>query len=478
MDRATSLAAPPRGWREELSATLRLAAPLVLAQLTQIAIYSTDVIMLGWLGPQALAASALAVNMFFVLNFTAMGLVTAAAPLIAAALGERSHPVRDVRRSFRSAIHAALLFCLPAWLVLWHCEEILLFFAQDPALSRAAGSYMVVMQWTLLPNLLIIIFRTLLTALGRPAATLYVTVAGLFVNASLNWMLIFGNWGAPALGLPGAAAASLITTSLMASTLGMFILLHPRTRRFHVFGRMWRADRQRLAAIFRIGTPIAMTLAFEVSVFGAAVYLMGWIDTDSVAAHAIALQIASITFMVPLGLSQATVIRVGMAHGAADRRWVALAGWTSLAVAVGFMAMSALFMWAFPRELVGLFLQEGNAQSVRVVELAVGFLAIAALFQLFDGAQVVGASMLRGLQDTRVPMIFALLGYWAAGLGTGYVLAFPLGLQGIGIWIGLALGLAVVALLMTWRWSRREQLGLLLPPRPTPPASLQKISLS
>jgi MATE family multidrug resistance protein len=460
---ARPLAAAPLGWREEFSATLALAWPLVLAQLTQMAIYSTDVLMLGWLGPEALAASALAVNLVFLFNFTGMGLVTASAPLIAAALGTRTSAARDVRRSFRSAVHAALLYVVPAWLILWNCETILLLFGQDPALSRAAGEFTRILQWTLLPNLLIIIFRTLLTALGKPGATLAVTVVGLTVNAVLNWMLIFGHWGAPALGLQGSALASLVTTTLMALALALFIVTHPRIRRYHAFGRLYRLDPERLRAIFRIGTPIAVTLAFEVSVFSAAVYLMGWIDTTNVAAHAIALQIASIAFMVPLGLSQATVIRVGLAYGAGNARWVALAGWSSLALALAFMSLSAAAMWLFPRDLAGLFLDLADPGSARVLDLTVRFLAVAALFQLFDGAQVIGASMLRGLQDTRVPMIFAALGYWVVGLGSGYLLAFPAGFQGVGIWIGFALGLGVVAVLMIGRWMARERLGLVAP---------------
>ena len=447
-------------WREELRATLKLAWPLVLAQLTQIAIYSTDVIMLGRLGPDPLAASALAVNLFFMFNFTGMGLVTACAPLIAAALGERRNSVRDVRRSFRSAIHAALIYAVPVWLVLWNTHAILLLFGQDPTLSAEAARFMTILQWTLLPNLLIIVFRTLLTAVGKPGATLVVTVAGLFVNACLNWILIFGHLGAPALGLVGSAWASLTTTSLMAVALMAYIVMHPKTRRFYLFGRLYRLDWERLAAIFRVGTPIALTLAFEVTVFSVAIYFMGWIDTASVAAHAIAIQIASITFMVPLGLSQATVIRVGLAFGARDRRGIALAGWCSLAAAMAFMSLSAAAIWAFPSQLAGLFIDASNPENAPVLQLAVTFLGMAALFQLFDGAQVIGSAMLRGLQDTRVPMLFAAFGYWAVGLGSGYMLAFHAGLQGLGIWIGFALGLGVVALLMIWRWSLRDRLGL------------------
>ena len=448
-------------WRDELRATLSLAWPLILAQLTQIAIYTTDVLMLGQLGPSALAASALAVNLFFMFNFTGMGLATACAPLIAAALGERSHAVRDVRRSFRSAVHAVLLYVVPVWMLLWNAESIMLWLGQDPALSKDAAAFMRVLQWTLLANLLIVIFRTLLTALGKPGATLVVTLAGLVVNALLNWTLIFGHLGAPALGLVGSAWASLITTTFMAASLGTYVMVQRRARRFHLFGHLFRIDRQRLAAIFRIGTPIALTLAFEVSIFAIAVYFMGWIDTASVAAHAIAIQVASITFMVPLGLSQATVIRVGLAYGARDRRAITLAGWVSFAAALAFMIASAGMMWLFPREIAGLFIDTANPDSAQVLDLAVSFLVIAALFQLFDGAQVIGSAMLRGLQDTRVPMLYAAFGYWVVGLGSGYLLAFPVGFAGRGIWIGFALGLGAVALLMTWRWVQRERLGLI-----------------
>ena len=460
MRNARPIGAAPAGWGEELSATLRLAAPLVLAQLTQIAIYSTDVLMLGRLGPHPLAASALAVNLFFMFNFTGMGLVSACAPLIAAALGERTNAVRDVRRSFRSAMHVALIFCVLAWLVMWNAEAILLAFGQDPVLSADAARFLRILQWSLLPNLLIVIFRTLLTALGRPGATLAVTMIGLVVNALLNWALIFGHLGAPALGLVGSACASLVTTVVMVAALGLYVGMQPRVRRFHLFGRMHRPDRQRLAAIVRIGMPIALTMAFEVSFFATAVYLMGWIDMANVAAHAIALQIASIAFMVPFGVSQATVVRVGLAYGARNPEWIELAGRASLVSALAFASLSALAMWLFPRELAGLFLDEGAAGSAHVLNLAAGFLTVAALFQLFDGAQVVGSAMLRGLQDTRIPMLFAAFGYWAIGLGSGYALAFHGGWAGIGIWIGFALGLGIVAVLMIARWSMRERLGL------------------
>jgi MATE family multidrug resistance protein len=190
---------------------------------------------------------------------------------------------------------------------------------------------------------------------------------------------------------------------------------------------------------------------------------MGRIGSNELAAHAIALQIASFCFMVPLGFGQAVTVRVGRAFGAQDRDGIARAGWTAFALGIGFMVFTALLMWLAPHLLVSAFLDLGDPRNAPVIAFTVSFLALAAIFQLADAAQAVGSGMLRGLQDTRVPMIYAGLGYWGVGLPLGVALAFGTSLRGVGIWIGLAVGLAVVALLMLWRWTRREQLGLLGP---------------
>jgi multidrug resistance protein, MATE family len=333
-------------------------------------------------------------------------------------------------------------------------------------LARQSDEFMTALQWALFPALVIVVLRNFVAALGLAWIPLAVMLVGVGVNLLGNWLLIFGHWGFPRLGLIGSGYASAITYSFMALALAAIVLTHRRLRRTYVFGRLLRPDWQRLGDIFRIGTPIAFTLAFEVTVFSAAVYLMGLIDQTSVAAHAIALQIAAISFMVPLGISQATTIRVGMAHGARDPAWVGMAGSASLAMALGFMGLAAFTIWAFPRELASLFLDAANPANAPVLDLAVKFLFIAAIFQLADGAQVVGAAMLRGLQDTRVPMIYAGIGYWLVGLGGGAALAFWAGFAGEGVWTGLALGLAIVAVLMLWRWSRRARLGLIYRPRP------------
>lgn len=439
---------------------LRLAWPLILSNLAAIAITTTDVLMLGRLGPEPLAASALAVNLYNLIMFSGVGLATATAPLIAASLGRRVEAVRETRRSFRMGLWLTAIYGAAGWLILWNAESLFLLIGQDPALSAAAGDFMRILMWALVPGLFLAVFRTLLTAFDRTPVTLIVMIGGVLLNALLNWMLIFGHLGAPALGLEGSAIASLTTTCIMALVLAVTIIRLPRLRMMHLFGHWWRADWPRFRELVRVGAPIGATWAFEVSVFSCAVYLMGLLDTASVAAHVIALQIASLSFMVPMGLAQAVTIRVGMGYGARDRHWIALAGKVALGLSMAFMTVSALGMWIFPRELAALFLDMGEPGSPHVLDLAVQFLLIAAIFQLADGAQVVGAALLRGLQDTRMPMLYAAFGYWVVGLGSGASLAFVSGLRGEGIWIGLALGLAVVAVLMLARWSRRTKLGL------------------
>jgi MATE family multidrug resistance protein len=261
------------------------------------------------------------------------------------------------------------------------------------------------------------------------------------------------------MGLFGGGLASSIVWSLLALALAAVIMTDRQFRRFHLFGRWWRADWARYRKLWRLGLPIGLAMGFEGGVFSAAAYLMGLINAESVAAHAVALQIAALSFMVPWGMAQAATVRVGLALGRGDRPGIARAGWSAWAMGTGFMALMALLIWAIPHPLITLFLDD-SAANAHVIGLAVSFLGVAAIFQVVDGAQVVGAGILRGLHDTRVPMIFTFIGYWLVGIGVGVWLAFSAGWGGVGIWAGLALGLAIVAVLMLTRWVRRDAIGL------------------
>jgi len=451
-------------WGDELRATIALAWPLILSNLTMALIQATDVVLMGWLGPHPLAASALGLNLTFVFTLLGIGVVAASSPMMATALGKRSSSVREVRRSFRQACWVAICISLATWAVLWDAEKIILLLGQQPALARDAELFLHGYMWSILPFLLFQAMRNFLSALERPQWIFIVSALGIVLNGLVSWALIFGRFGLPALGIFGGGLGSSIVWTCLTVALGIVIARDRAFRRFHLFGRFWRPDWPRFRHIWRLGLPIGLTMAFEGAVFGAAAYLMGLIDAESIAAHAVALQIAAVSFMVPLGLGQAATVRVGRAVGRNDPDGIARAGWTAWILGVGFMAAMALVLWSIPRELMTLFLADEPANA-RVINLGVSFLAVAAAFQIVDGAQVVGAGMLRGLHDTQRPMLFALFGYWVVGLGVGVWLAFRSGWQGVGIWTGLATGLGVVAVLMIARWMMRVRLGL-APPQP------------
>ncbi|HEX3675770.1 MAG TPA: MATE family efflux transporter [Sphingomicrobium sp.] len=454
-----------RAWLAELRSTLALAWPLILANLTQQAIQATDVLLMGRLGAMQLAAATLALNLTFTFNLLMLGLVTASSPMMARALGQRFNAVRDVRRTFRAGLWL-LVVALPAyWLVLWNIGTLMRAFGETEELALQGQSFMRAYMWCTGPWLVFQLLRNFVAALGRPRVILWLSLAGIGLNTLLSWSLIFGHLGLPALGLPGGGLGSTLTWFILCGALVGMTALDRRFRRFHLFGHFWRFDPERTMAMVRLGWPIGVTMALEMGVFALAAYFMGWIGAPAVAAHAVALQLAALTFMVPLGLGQAATVRVGLALGRNDEAGITRAGWTAWVMGVAFMGSMAIVMWSIPRPLVTLFLA-GGPKNALAIGLAVSFLRVAAAFQLVDGAQVIGAGMLRGLHDTRWPLLFALVGYWVVGLGIGSWLAFGADWKGLGIWIGLATGLASVAALMLARWLMRDRLGLTRPALP------------
>jgi MATE family multidrug resistance protein len=439
-------------WRWEARALVRLSVPIVLTNVGQVAIQTTDVVMIGWLGAEALAASVLGVNLMFVLLLFAIGVVIATAPMMAQDLGRKRHAVREPRRTVRQGFWVALALGLPATLVLWNIAPILHLLGQNPALIAAAEPYVHAAMWGFVPALWFVILRNFIAALERPRAGMVIMFIGVAFNALADYALIFGALGLPALGLTGAGIATALTNVLLFLGLLGYVQLDRQFRRYQILGRFWRPDWVRFYEIFRIGLPIGITLVMEVGLFAGAGFAMGWIGTVELAAHQIALQCAAVTFMVPLGLAQAATVRVGLAAGAGDPPGVLRAGVASLVIGGLFMAAMAVVMWTMPEAIVGLFLDAGDPANARVVSTAVMFLMVAAIFQIFDGGQVIGAGALRGLKDTRWPMVFAAIAYWAIGGSLALGLAFGAGLNGLGVWIGLAVALAVAAALMIGRF--------------------------
>lgn len=449
----------PSGWTAELRATFMLAWPLVVAQVAQNALFTTDVIMMGWLGPEYLAASTLATALFTPILLLGGGIVSAVAPLAAQAIGARQ--IKNVRRTVRQGLWVSILLTALLIPVVWQIRPILLAAGQPPKLAVMAEAYMHIAAFVLLPGLGLFAMRSFLSALGSTQIILYVTIAGVIVNAIGNYGLLFGNFGLPRLELRGAALMTVITHILMFGALLAYALTHRRYRRFHILVRFWKPDWPRFVEIFKIGTPIGLTIMAEVGMFAIAAIFMGWLGTDALAAHAVALQCASFAFMVPLGLASAATVRVGLAFGAGSDRGIALAGWVALALGTGFMAVACVLFLTVPSIFVRLFLDPADPGNATALALAGTYLVIAGLFQIVDGAQVVAVHILRGLNDTKIPMLIALFGYWGVGMPTAWFLGAEERLAGVGVWTGLATGLAFCAIALTARFALRRRLGLL-----------------
>ncbi len=447
-----------RLWRAEIGAMLALAWPMVLTNVAQTAMTVTDVMMMGWLGPYEMAAGTLGANLYFSPMIFGMGLVLAVSPMIAFELGRKRHSVRDVRRSVRQGFWIAISISLPIWVALWFTEDILVAMGQDPALSATAGSYVGALQWAALPFYCFAVLRSFISALERPRWAMWIVVGAVLFNALFNYCIMFGNFGFPRLGVMGAGVTTTVSSTLMFLALALVVVTDRKFRRYRLFGRFWRADWPRYRELLRLGLPIAGIMTFEVTLFNGAALLMGLLDAVALAAHAIAIQFASLAFMVPMGIGQAVTVRVGRAFGAGDRDGITRAGWTAFGLGIGFMVCSASVFLLIPEVLVSAFIDASDPRAAPVASLAVTFLAIAALFQIVDGAQAVGAGMLRGLQDTTMPMLYAAFGYWLIGMPLGVTLAFVFGFGGAGIWIGLVAGLSVVAVLLISRWMGREKL--------------------
>lgn len=447
------------GWAAELRATFSLAWPLIIAQLAQNALLTTNVIMLGWLGPQYLAGATLATAFYHPLMLLGGGIVSAVAPLAAQAIG--AGQIRNVRRTVRQGLWVTIVVATLLLPIIWQIRHILLAAGQTEQLAEMAESYLHISAFALFPAIGIFVLRSFFSAIGTTTIILIVTVSGVIINAAGNYLLIFGNFGFPAMGLQGAATMYVIVNLTMFLALLGYVLTHKRYRRFYILARFTRPDWPRFREIFRVGTPIGLTLMAEVGMFSVAAVFMGWLGTDELAAHAVALQCASLAFMIPLGLAAATTVRVGLAFGHGSDHGIAVAGWTSMIIGTGFMAIACTLFVAVPFIFVRLFLDATDPGNATALALASSYLAVAGLFQIVDGAQVVAVNALRGLSDTTIPMWIALFGYWGIGIPTAWFLGAEHRLAGVGVWIGLAVGLAFCAVVLTARFTFRHRLGLL-----------------
>ena len=442
-------------WRFELRQCLWLSFPLATAQLAQAATGFVDTIMTGLLGSESLAAGGLGSTLFIFCLIFGTSIVSAVSPLVAEAHGAGNS--QTIGSITEQGMWMALLVSLPLSLLLYYSVPLLQLLGQDPQIMALAVPYLKAIAWGYFPALMFATLRSFVSAISRPQSVLIIMVMATGINALANYILMFGKWGFPALGVEGTGWASTITYWSMAIALITYLLWQPEFRHYRLFLTLTRFRPRQFWAIAALGLPIGCMSLFEGGLFTAATFLAGQLGVTTLAAHQIALQTVALTFMIPLGISQATTIRVGQYLGSKNLRGVGLAGYVGIGLGIGFMGVMAIALLLFPRPIIAMYLDLTAPDNQSVIAMAIALLAVGGMFQLVDGIQVIAAGALRGVQDTNIPMVVSILAYWGVGLTTSYLAAFRWGWGGVGLWSGLAVGLATAALTLTWRFRHQVQ---------------------
>jgi multidrug resistance protein, MATE family len=455
LDHAGEHTAIAKNWGDHFRQTLLLGIPLIGAQLAQLGIHTTDIVIVGRLGTAELAAMVLAGQFWFTVFIFGSGFANAVVPMAAQAHG-RGDAVY-VRRAVRMGLWAVLFYCVLTLPVFLFAERILVALGQDAIVSRLAGNYLKITAWSMVPALVFFVLRSFFSALNKAGIVLYVTIAILLTNAILAYSLALGHFGFPRMGLAGAAISSVVVNVLSVVLAVAYIRFQPMLHSYTLFIRFWKADWGAMAEVLKLGLPISVSILAEVSLFTIASLLMGMIGTVELAAHGIAMQLASIAFMVPLGLSQAATVRVGFAHGRKDRQAMIRSAIAAVLLGMCCSVIGGSVFALVPQALAALFLDQANADTPAVLAIAGPFVVVAGIFQMVDGIQAIVSGLLRGIKDTTIPMVLALISYWALGFVGCYVFAFPLGLGGIGIWYGFLLGLTFGALMLSARFYIKMQ---------------------
>lgn len=435
-------------YRDELRPMLALAAPVVLAEVGWVTMGIVDTIVVGPLGPAAIGAVGIGSVLFLALAIFGMGLLLGLDTLVAHAFG-----AGRLDECHRWLLHGITLsfICTPALtLVALAGIRTLPAWGLQPEVLALAGPYLNVTTWSLLPLLLYASFRRYLQAMGIVAPVTAALVTANAINAVAAWALVYGHFGLPAMGTTGSAVATLVSRIYLAGALLVSVISYDRHHHISVFSIPWRPERRSLVRLARLGLPAATQVTLELGVFAAASAFAGRLDPVSLASHQIALNLASLTFMIPLGVASAGAVRVGHAVGRRDAHGAARAGWVALLLGATFMAGAALVFVIAPRPLIGMF-----TSSDAVFAVGRRLLLVAAMFQLFDGLQGVSTGVLRGIGDTHTPMVGNLAGHWLLGLPVGYALCFWRGWGVVGLWVGLSIGLIAIGTLLVLTWRRR-----------------------
>ncbi|MEC4816012.1 MAG: MATE family efflux transporter [Scytonema sp. PMC 1069.18] len=434
----------------EIKECLLLAVPLAGAQLSQSATTFVDTVMMGILGSQVIAGGALGSATFHLMTYVGTGIVSAVSPLTAEAYG--AGQVAQVGKVVRQGLWLSVILAVPVTLLIWHGGLLLRLLGQNPETVALAEGYLKAIAWGYFPSLGFAVLRSFVSAISKPRPVIVTIVAGTLFNIAGNYILMFGKFGFPALGLAGIGLASALSFWGMFAALAIYILWQNQLLIYNIFSNLHQFESKIFRELVKVGVPIGILTATEGGFFTVVTFLMGQLGTITLAAHQIAFQTTILTFMIPLGISFATTIRVGQLMGQENPQGARLAGFVGISIAGGFMAIMGILFWIFPEKIVSLYIDTTEPKNAPVVSLAKTLLGVAAMFQIVDGIQVSAVGALRGLKDTRIPLFIGIFAYWGMGLIGGYALGFLLGFGGVGLWWGLAIALAVAAGVLTWRF--------------------------
>ncbi len=450
-DAGNKIPSAPTTWYGNYMETVRIALPVSLSLLGQIAMGTTDVIFVGRLGPDELAASSLAVHVYFLIFMLIAGVTMASNSLISQYRGQKN--TRMIRRTVRQALWVSILLSSFGWIFLGNMENILLLLGQDPNIANIAGRYMDYFMWSLLPAVAFVALRSFCVGLQQAKLAAYITWSIVPLNALLDYVLIFGGFGIPAMHIEGAGLATSITSITLFVVLAIVIAYKTPFKEYQIFANFWRPDWIIFRKLFTLGSPIAIRVTLEEGIFAASALMIGLIGVVELAAHSILVTILSISYMFSVGIADATTSRVGYEFGARNYIQSRANGWIGIAVAASFMGCAALIAFTFPSEISGFILDASTPNAEEVLILAASLLVVGAATQIPDGIQLVIAGCLAGVNDTKAPMYTALICYWGIGLFSAWVLAFKMDMGVIGFWIGLFIGLvgnAVVNSIRYW----------------------------
>ncbi len=434
----------------EIKAFLTLALPLAGVQLSQAAIGFVDTLMMGRIGLETLAAGGLAALTFSVFLYTTSGILMGISPIVATAYGAGDQ--QQIDRVVQQGCLLVVGLTIPMSLLIANFDILMKYLGQAETTVVLGNTYLDIMVWGFFPALGFSLLRSVVSAMSHTRIIMSIAIGGTIINVIGDYVLGFGKFGFPQLGIAGLALASILAMWAMFLALVGYILTQPELKTYRFFRRIYRPDRKILTSLLRVGLPIGVATALEIGLFASVTYLMGLLGTEVLAAHQVVLQTIAITFMVPLAMSYAATIRVGQEIGQNGLLGATRAGYIGAAIGLGFMLIMAAILLLFPRQIIGIFIDTSNPRNANVVTLATGIMTIAAISQILDGPQKIIMGALYGLQDTRIPMILSFLAFWGVGLASGYWLGFHTPLGGNGLWIGQSIGIAISAVMFFWRF--------------------------